>query len=225
MPFDFLAQFLALSVGAYSALLMVRAIAARVAGNNAPLVLGGPLISINFPLPRRENENDQDDAGETGNTETANHTGNSVETPPETSDLMTVGYQGEQHLVPRMSREEYHRLLDVRFRAIGLLEHCVKYYKDNQAADTGVIPRYDSIGMNAKNRQDAVNDLWYSSFVVKSPNQTSVDPMYFTSCGALLQAIIDKRVRVVPFNYLEDKQKLLDEAVAALPHTKSGDDD
>lgn len=220
MPLDFVVQILAVGVGAYSALLLARAIAARIAGQNAPLVLGGPLISISIPLPRRSTDDDDEDDGETGNRETAETPGNSRETAGETPDLVSLGYAGEQHLVPRMSREEYHELVAVRQQAIGLLDRCVTYYRENQMADDGVIPRYDKIHMKSEDRGKIVDNLWESGYIIKNPNKTSTDPAYFPTCSSLLQAIIDKRARVYPMGYLDRKRQRLDDAIAALPEHK-----
>lgn len=223
-PFDFVIRLVALFVGVYIVVLMGRAIAARIAGNHAPLVLGTALINISLPLPRRYSDEDDENDMETGNTETLKTSGNSGETAGETPEMVTMNYSGEQHLVPRLSREEYHELISVRVRAIDLLDRCVKYYRDNQAADSGVIPRYNKIGMKATDRQAAVDNLWYSQYVVKAPNETKVDPAYFATCKELMQAIIDKRARVFPLGYLEQQEKKRMDIVANLPESKRDDD-
>lgn len=212
-PIELLKYFFA----GYLLLLLGRAVAARIAGPHAELVLGTSLITISIPpLPRRSDDDGEEDDEETGNRETLETPGNTRETAGETPDL-TVAYAGEQHLVPRMSREEYHELVNVRLQAIGLLDRCVKYYRDNQIADDGIIPRYDKIHMKAEDRGKTVDDLWESGYIIKNPNKTSTDPAYFPTCASLMQAIIDKRARVYPMGYLERKRQIRDSAVMALP--------
>lgn len=221
---DFVVELGKWFVIAYLIILLGRAVAARIAGNNAQLVLGSSLITISLPaLPRRSSDDDQESDEETGNTETPEYAGNTEETAGETPYFDRFNDLGEQRLVPKMSRDEYHEFVAVRVRAIDLLQRCVKYYADNQMSDNGIIPRYDKIGMKSQNRQDAVNDLWYSQYIVKAPNVTSVDPAYYPTCGTLMQAIIDKQARVYPLGYLERKKALRDAAFNALPENDRND--
>lgn len=230
-PIQFVIELGKWLIAGYLLILLGRAVAARIAGDHADSVLDSSLITIpitvTLALPHRnQKDNDQKNDGETGNRETPDDTGNSGETPGETPDdtgLMTLGYAGEQHLAPRMSRQEHHELIAARNDAIGLLDRCVAYYRENQVADNGVIPRYDKIHMKPELRGAIVDSLWYSQWVVKSPNKTSVDPAYFPTCKDLMQAIIDKRARVYPMGYLERKKQLLDSAVQGLPELERDD--
>lgn len=203
---------------------VVRAIAARIAGDEgrAKMALANPSLTLYFPtalLPAPRYDDDENET-ETGNTATPENSENNGETGGETPDLMTLGYAGEQRLAPRMSREEYHELLNIRQEAIALLDRCVKYYRDNQSSDDGTIPRYDKIHMKSEDRGRIVDNIWYSGYVIKSPNRTAIDPAYYTTCAALMKAIIDKQARIYPLGYLERKQQRLDDAVAALPANK-----
>lgn len=230
-PIQFVIELMKWGIAAYLVLLLGRAVAARIAGEHAESVLDSSLITIpitvTLALPHHnQKDNDQELAEETGNRETPDNTGNSGETPGETPDdagLMTLGYAGEQHLAPRMSRQEHHELIKARNEAIGLLDRCVKYYREKQKTDDGVIPRHDKIHMQPELRGTIVDSLWYSQWVVKAPNKTSVDPAYFPTCNDLMLAIRDGRARVYPMGYLERKQAMLNEAVQALPELERND--
>lgn len=221
-------QFLVVIIASYLALLMGRAIAARIAGqNNAEMVLNfvpfpfSILTDLVSALPHsRQMDDDQESDEETGNTETPENSGNTLGNTAGNSvsqEFMSLNYNGGQHLAPRMTREEHAELVGVRHDAIALLDRCVKYYHDTQTVDDGTIPRYDKISMKAEHRGTIVDNLWYSTYVVKTKNRTYTDPQYFTTCAALMQAIINNRVRVLPMGYAERKQDILDSAVQILP--------
>ena len=218
-PLDFFFQFAAAFVISLIALTLGRALAARIAGPNAGLVLSGPIISINIALPhRREVEEDQEDDGETGNTETGETLGN---TPGNTSvspvsTVFEANDMGERKLLPRMTSDERNELLACRNSALILLSRCVDYYKVKQEQDIGVIPRYDKIGTKAEYRGQIVDTLEYSGFVSKTKNKTFVVPEIGT-CTALFELIRSNQRRVYPIGYAERKQAILDSAVNALP--------
>lgn len=198
---------------------LARAVAARLAGDEgrARMALANPSFTLYLPaalLPPPRDDDDENDT-ETGNTTTLGNSENSPETGAET--LVMLSQNGVKSVAPAMTREEYHELVAVRQSAIGLLNRCVEYYRKNQIADDGTIPRYDKIAMNAAERGKIVDDLWDSSFVIKSQNKTVVDPQYYKTCEALMNAIISGRAKVYPFGYTERKQRRLDDAVMALP--------
>lgn len=204
----------------YCALMIGRAIAARIAGDHAEEVLGMSLISITLPaLPRRRSDTVDEKQAETGNTTTPENT----KEQPETPDFMAVSNIGAKSIVPSMTREEHEELIRVRHEAIGLLNKCVTYYQDNSLTDDGTIPRYDKIKMNADDRGKIVDNLWYSTYIVKTKNKTYTDPAYHASCQSLMRAIISGKAKVYPLGYSERKQELMDSAVMALPANERHD--
>lgn len=222
-PLDFLFQFSAVFVGAIIALTLGRALAARIAGPHAGLVLSGPIIAINIALPHsREREEDQDNEIDTGNTETAGNTeetqGNTKETALSApSDYMTVTDNSGSRSVRRFTREEYHELVEIRVKTIDLLQKCLDYYRESGETDDGKIPRWNKIHMQSEDRGRYVDALWDSGYVLKSSKGTLIDPAYFPTCEALMLAIKENRVTVYPYGWAERmKQKHL-EAAMALP--------
>lgn len=200
----------------YCGLMIGRAVAARIAGDNADAVLGMALISISIPLPRREKETVDEKQAETDNTITAENTGEQPKTP----DFMAVSNIGAKSIVPSMTREEHEELIRVRHEAIGLLNKCVMYYQSARLPDDGTIPRYDKLKMNADDRGKIVDNLWYSTYIVKTKNKTYTDPAYFATCQSLMRAIIANKAKVYPMGYSERKQELIDSAVMALPENQ-----
>lgn len=226
-PLDFFFYFAAVFVGALIALTLGRALAARIAGPHAALVLGGPIISITFALPHsREREEDQESEIDTGNTDTPENTketaGNTEETPGDMLPLV-VNHSGDQHLVPRMTREEYHELIEIRVKVIDLLQKCLDYYRETGEPDKGVIPRWNKIHMQSEDRGKYVDALWYSGYVIKSSKGTLIDQAYYPTCAALLQAVKDNQIRVYPYGWAQRKQKRHMDAAMALPENKRDD--
>lgn len=222
------------AVVCYNSLLLGRAIAARIAGDNAYLALSAPLFAIVAPLPHRKGDDNDENNMETGNTATRETLGNSVGNTDLTTvsavPMMQVTSAGRVSIVPSLSKAEIDAMraerdeLDaLRHDAIGLLDRCIKYYKDNGKTDEGTIPRYDKIGMKSENRGVIVNALWYSGLVNKTQNRTWVNEEslaglgYSATCAALLHVIAYKRVKVFPVGYNERKHKTLDSAFDALP--------
>lgn len=200
-----------------------RAIASRIAGDEgrAKIALANPGFTIYLPtalLPAPRDE-DQIIDSETGNTATPENSGNSEETGGETAQerVFPVNSSAGTHQVLAISRDEYQELMTVRHEAIGLLNRCVNYYRESNTVDDGTIPRYDRIRMKAEDRGQIVDNLWYSTYVVKTKNRTYTDPQYFPTCAALMQAIISNRAKVYPLNYAERKQARLENAISQLP--------
>lgn len=225
-PFPVVTYLVILLVGSASVLTLFRAISARIAGPYSQAI-SSPLINVTFnALPHpKESEENQENAGETGNTATLENTGNNGETMRETmgmsplaqSNMALVNDTNGSHVSPLLTREDYHELVEVRVHSIALLEACVKYYAAKEETDCGVIPRYDEIHMKSANRQAYVNDLWYSQFVIKAPKKTMVDPALYQSCKELMEAIKANRAKVYPMGYLEKLEKRRMDAVNALP--------
>ena len=211
-------------IGAYLVLLLGRAMAARLAGpQNAEMVLNfvpfpfSILTDLISALPHAQQmDNDDENEPETGNRETLGNTGNTAGNTP-AQEFMSISYNGEQHLAPRMTREEHAELLGARHDAIVLLDRCVKYYREANLADDGTIPRYDKINMKAEYRGAVVDMLEYSGAVSKIPNKRTFVVPEIGTCALLMQMIINNRLRVYPVGYAERKQAILDSAVQSLP--------
>jgi hypothetical protein len=200
-----------------SLLFIGRGIAARIAGPNAAAVLGMALVSVSFgsPLPRRRVETDQAESNETDNGETVGNGGNA--TVSTVSDYMMVSDNGAQSLVKRMTAAERSELLLTRNNAIGLLAHCVDYYKANSKIDDGRIPRYNHIKMGAKQRQDICATLEYSGVLSIFPGDKTIVVPEVGTCEALMRLIIEGKKRIYPVGYCERAKELMDSAVMGLP--------
>jgi hypothetical protein len=205
----------------YVIALLGRAVAARIAGPQAGLVLGTALISISIPLPRHskgdpESEND----AETENTETLGNTGNSSVSLPETPEIVSLSSKGDTWPALRMTPEERDELLRTRHEAIALLDRCVKFYRETGKADDGTIPRYNDINMQAELRGAIVNTLVYSGFVSVIKNKRTFVVPEIGTCAGLMYLLINNKRRVYPVGYAERNKELLDSAVSALPEVK-----
>lgn len=222
-PFNYVVYIVGILAGYQVIVMLGRAISARIAGPYAQAV-SGPLISISIPLPRHSSDDDQSDEMETGNTETLGNTENACVSQCDEPVSMAFSDMGERKALPVMTHEERSELLKCRNDALILLSRCIDYNKATSTPDFGVIPRYDKIKMKAEYRGAAVDILEYSGMVSKTKNKTFVVPEIGT-CEALFNLIRRNERRVYPVGYAERKQAILDSAVAALPHTKSGDDD
>lgn len=233
-PLDFFFQFTAVFVLGIIALTLGRALAARIAGPHAPLVLGGPIITINITLPhRREMEEDQEVDVETGNTETPGNTENTAIST--VSDYMTVTDSAGSRLVKRMTQEELIEFTKARNDALDLLKMCLEYDHKLSLPDDGTIPHYTAftkrakmeVGIGAKTRGDIVANLEYSGLVsVKDRKSTRVvpvkdpdseHPLIIGSCTELIKLITRGRVWVYPDGYNERKYEQHMDAVMALP--------
>jgi hypothetical protein len=140
-PFETTFRVGAALVGLYVLIMVGRAIAARIAGTHAPLVLGVSLLTISLPpLPNRAGADDHELEGETGNRETLENAGNGSVSQPDTVELMQISEVGTPYLTTRMTGAERAELLQVRHEAIILLDRCVKYYRENNKTDDGTIP-------------------------------------------------------------------------------------
>lgn len=240
---DFVVELGKWFVIAYLVILLGRAVAARIAGNNAQLVLGSSLMTINihlpeflqhmFPLPRRSSDDDQESDEETGNTETPGNTGNT--TVSAVSEYMTVNDSSGSRLVKRMTKDEFDEFVDVRNDALDLLRLCIEYHRLMHEPDDGLIPHYSAFkkraemntGIGADTRGKIVKNLEYSGLVsvidrkstrvVPAIDIDSGHPIIIGSCSELVKLITRGRVWVYPDGYNERKQALLDSAVAALP--------
>jgi hypothetical protein len=210
----------------YSVLMIGRGIASRIAGDNASLVLGMSLVSISFatPLPRLREENNQAESNETENAETPENSGNT--TVSTVSEYMAVSDAGTRSMVKRMTAEERQELLLTRNNAIGLLAHCIDYYKSGNKIDDGRIPRYNHIKMGAKQRQEICRTLEYSGLLsIVQGDKTIVVPEHegvrIGTCEALMKLIIANQKRVYPVGYCERGKDLLDSAVMGLPEVEA----
>jgi len=224
---DPIVRAIVLIVGSYLVLLMGRALAARIAGDNADLALNFVPFPFSIltdlvnalPYQRRESD-DRIIDGETGNTETLDNTEQHGETLLETQMLMQVTDTSGQRLVPRITDEEWDRFEIARRNAIVLLNRCVLYYRDHpEEKDDGKIPRYNKLGMKSENRGSAVDDLWESGFCSKGNSGTYIFPEVARSCAELYQHIVkrDPKYRVFPYGYERQHKDVLDSAVQALP--------
>lgn len=198
---------------------LVRAIASRIAGDEgrAKIALANPGFTVYLPtalLPAPRYD-DEENETETGNTATLGNSGNTGETVQD--EVFPVNSSAGTHPVLVQTREEYQELMTVRHEAIGLLNRCLNYYAESNTVDDGTIPRYDKLKMKAEDRGQIVDNLWYSTYVVKTKNRTYTDPQYFGTCAALMQAIISNRAKVLPLNYAERRQERLNQAISQLP--------
>jgi hypothetical protein len=219
-PIDLFVRATAVLIGAYLVLLLGRALAARIAGDHADLVLSFALISFSLPLPLRSSEDDQKNDAETDNTTTPGNTGKHAETPPEMQTMMKVTDVSGQRLVPEWDTQQWESFEIARRNAIVLLNKCILYYQEHpKEKDTGQIPHYKKLGMNAGNRGGAVNDLWESGFCSKGPSGSYIHPEVARSCSELYQHIVkrDPKYRVYPYGYERQKNDTLDNAVNAIP--------
>ncbi len=221
-----------LIVGSYLILLMGRALAARIAGDNADLALNfvpfpfSILTDLVSALPfQRRSDSDREFVEETGNTATRENTRQHEETLPETQTMMQVTDTHGQRLVQRMTDEEWDRFEVARRNAIVLLNKCILYYRDHpDEKDDGQIPRYNKLGMKSENRGAAVDDLWESGFCSKGNSGTYIFPEVSRSCAELYQHIVkrDPKYRVYPYGYERQHAQALDDAVQALPENVHG---
>jgi hypothetical protein len=118
-----------------------------------------------------------------------------------------------------MTPAERAELLATRHEAIGLLAKCSDYYKANPP-DTGIIPRYTEIGMNAEARGLIVDNLVYSGCVSVIKNKRTFVVPEIGTCAALLRLIVSNQRRIYPVGYNERRQERLDNAVAILPERR-----
>lgn len=216
---DAVQLFLACGLG-YSVAMIGRAVACRIAGPQAGAVLGMSILTLNFatPLPRLRSGNDQAESNETENSETGENSRNGAVST--VSDYMSVSDQGQQSIVKRMTPEEMAELRDTRNNALALLARSIDYYKTSKKIDTGIIPRYNHVGMGSDQRQRIARDLEYSGLVsIITSSKTTVVPEIGT-CSALLLLIRDGKKRVYPEGYCERGKALLDSAVNALPEVE-----
>jgi hypothetical protein len=202
---------------AYALILITRAVAARIAGPNAPLVLNMPLIA----LPHWQSLGTIDESDEeTDNTETAGNTENTtVSTIPAVEYMMTGGLV-EHNLIKKITPDEARELREARSNAMGLLSLCCDFYAKANTPDIGIIPRYNKIGIGAQQRQAIIDTLEYSGLVSVMRNSKTIVVPEIKTCAALLKLIRDNRKRVYPLDFCERGQKLLDSAVAALPENE-----
>lgn len=206
----------------YCLLMIGRAIAARIAGDKYEVVLGMSLITITVPaLPRLRGESSNESTPETGNTETLENTGNTGETLPAMAEYMAVSDMGAQKLLPRMTADELMELRRCRHMAMELLARCLKYYESVGEKDTGIIPRYDKIGMKAEYRGQIVDMLEYSEVVSKIANKKTFVVPEIGTCAALMDLIRLNRKKVYPVGYCERAQALEQSAVNALEATST----
>ena len=223
-PFEFTFRAGAALVLLYILVMVGRAVAARIAGTNAGLVLGASLLTISLPtFPSRGGADDHELEGETGNRETLGNTGNGTVSLPETAELMQVSELGKPYLTTRMTGAERAELMTTRHEAIALLDRCCRFYKESGKPDDGTIPRFDVLKMSAEDRGAIVKNLEYSEAVSIIKNKrTFVAPEVASSCAALMQLIVSNRKRIYPVGYCERQKELLDSAVNALPEVVRG---
>jgi len=208
----------------YCALMIGRAIAARIAGDKYEAVLGMALISISVAaLPNRRGESSNENEMETDNTTTQDNTGKHGETLLETPQVMSAHGLVSSPVIVKITDEEEQELLQVRHEALDLLARCVKYYQDNETVDDGTIPRYDEIKMKSSYRGAICKNLEYSGWVSIIKNQRTFVVPEIGTCATLRRSIIDNRRRVYPVGYAERQKELRDSAVLGLPETKTHD--
>jgi hypothetical protein len=222
------------AVGAYALILITRAVAARIAGPNAPLVLNMPLIALpHWQSLGTKSEFDKETDNTTTLENTEEHLKEHWETPQETLpavEVMAAGGLVPSPIITKMDREEREELLRVRHEAIALLQRCVEYYQvkheDKKSGemvkitDNGTIPRYDELGMSSDNRGKICHNLEESGLVSIVKNHSTFVVPEIGTCAALMSLLIRNQKRVYPAGYSQRRQKLLDSAVAALPEAQ-----
>jgi hypothetical protein len=207
----------AVLLAGYILLMVGRAVAARIAGEHAELVLSPSLVSIYVPLPQRGAVGNEGNGVNTDNTATAGNT----EIQPDTgSDMLSLSANGDTWPVLRMSAAERDELQKVRHESIALLQRCVTYYADGHLTDDGTIPRFDLLKMSSKSRGEIVSNLEYSGVVSVVKNSRTFVIPEISTCALLMASLVSNQRRVYPVGYAERKQELLDAAVNALPEVQ-----
>ena len=205
----------------YVVILIGRAGAARIAGDGDrayhALALMPPITIFQLASPTAppENEDHLENARETGNTKTVeNGHGNT-----ENSDFELIPYsdRGKDKPLLIMTPDERAELMTVRHEAIGLLSKCVEYYKHTGELDTGVIKRYNDLGMNSEKRGLIVDNLVYSGIASVINNKRSFIVPEIGTCTVALDLIVTNLRRVYPVGYHDRKQQRLEQAVQLLP--------
>lgn len=220
----------AFAVGAFCLLWIVRAVAARLAGDRdrAMLVLGyamHPALLPPAPAEYVENDRETPEHGNTGNTgNTPNNTGN---TP--ISTVFPVYHQGNVTYMPRMSAEERDALLKAKTTAIRILQAAAEWNQAHRADkdyDPARISRYDDLGVKAEDRGEvcgmleALNPAAVSIKKGGKGQGTFVTPEYGSSVIELLKAIMSNDVRLYPAGFRSEAiqaAETLNSAVNALP--------
>jgi len=207
-------------VGLYVVLMLGRALAARIAGDHAELVLSPSLISIYVPLLQRGAGGNEGNSSSTDNSATPDSAELQQDTGP---DTLALTANGVTIPVTRMTGKERDELQAARHEAIGLLQRCVSFYKESGMVDDGTIPRFDLLKMSSDGRGAIVRSLEYSGWVSVVKNSRTFVIPEINSCALLMSSIVSNQRRVYPVGYAERKQELLDAAVQGLPvHDRGG---